>query len=108
MHDTQIEAAIDQVVEQDGEMTAEEIYAETKQALNNMRSNVNEWAVRDTLMQFTKWGFYNGSAMAALGGEDGMSIARDIVTQALAYLEDIKHQPGLVGELYDVVYHYAR
>jgi len=107
MEDKQIEAAITKIVEDEGEMSFPEIYAEVEKALTNMRSNVNNSGVREDLAKLSNWGFYNGPVYAALGGEEGITIARDIANQALEYLKEIKHIESSVYELYDEVYHYA-
>lgn len=86
------------------EMTFDEIKQETLEAIKNMKSMTNEWAVRDTLIKFTNWDFYRGEYMAIIDEK----IARDICDQLYNYVQGIREfQAEHLYEVADKVSHYA-
>ena len=90
--------------ENEDEMSFDEIKDEVLSAIEFMKKNTNQWAIRDTLLKFTQWGFYQGPAMVAIDIE----MADEICRQLEKYFNEIKNRKNLVYEIYDVVHHYSR
>jgi hypothetical protein len=89
----------------DDEMNFDETKQETLQAIKNMSKRTNEWAIRDTLIQFTSWGFYKGQQMAIIDEDVAMNICKQLYN----YVKNIgESQENNLYEVYDKVYHYSR
>lgn len=86
----------------DGDMSLEEVYQETIDAIQNMKNRVNEWAIRDVVRKFTSWGFYSGQELATIDVEK----SKDVLNELSQYVEEIKNDESLF-EVYDLVYKYA-
>lgn len=71
--------------EDEGDMTFDEIKQEILNVLEDAKSRVNEWSVRDSLTEFTNWGFYKGEAMSIID----MDMAKDICDQLIEYVKSI-------------------
>ena len=89
--------------ENEGEMTQEEIKSDTLQALENLKRGANSWAAREYAIKLSSFGFWQKGEMAALGGEEGIKIAREIFQAAIDELNSSPNH-NLVNEIYDVVY----
>lgn len=92
--------------ENEGEMNPEEIKAETLRALENLKKASNMWAAREYAIKLSSFGFWQKGQMAALGGEKGVEIAKEIFQAAIDEINSFPN-PRLVNEIYDVVYHWA-
>lgn len=92
-----------QFKENDGEMTQEEIKSDTLQALENLKRGADDWAAREYAIKLSSFGFWQKGEMAALGGEEGIKIAREIFQTAIDEINS-SHNQSLVNDIYDVVY----
>lgn len=96
-----------QFKENNGEMTQEEVKASTLNALQNLIKNSNQWAARELAIKLSEFGFWQKGQMAALGGEEGIQIAKEIFSAAIDEIHSFPN-PSLVNDIYDVVYHWDR
>ena len=82
------------------EMSPEEIRIATKGALINMRKNVREWSIRDTLCELTEFGFWPGGSFIILDEDT----SHQVIDSAL---EVVSSEPDqVVNDIYEVVHHF--
>ncbi len=84
-----------------GEYTAKEMRGVLSRLILPWCSkNANEWAVRDTLLKFTRWGFWRGG--------EYMSIDEQTAKRIVASLKaELPNEPdAFVEEVWDVLHRY--
>jgi len=81
-----------------------EMLKDVNSAISWMSKNTNEWAVRDTLIKFTHFGFYKGNVMASIDEET----ARKIITQLKEYVKQIEDNKRNLNEVYAIIHFYSR
>jgi hypothetical protein len=80
-----------------------EMLKETYSAIENMRKNVNQWSIRDTLLKFTEFGFYKGNVMASIDEQTAL----DILKQLKVYVNEIRDNERNLDEVYSLIHSYS-
>ena len=84
----------------DDMMTPEEIKQEVLDIIKDLKKNTNTWAARDTLRNFTEWGFWKGDSMASIDIE----LANEIADELYNYVNEFTPGHPNIEEVYDALY----
>lgn len=77
-------------------MSDEEFKEEVLEKIKKLGETSNKWSSRDTLKEFTHWGFWSGQVMAIINVE----IAKKIANELYDYVSDLKPGDDEIEEVY--------
>lgn len=84
---------------EDGMMSDQEVKDEVLDKIKELGRNVNQWSARDTLKQFTSWGFWKGDQMASID----VDMAKEISNKLFNYVDNLRPGDSDIEEVYDLI-----
>lgn len=94
--------------QKEGDMTLEEVKADTLAALQSMRHRLGNYSARAVITELTSWGFWQGGQFINLATEDNYN---KVLDSAIEYAESLPSsayvEGGQGGDLYDKVYFFV-
>lgn len=85
--------------QEDEMMSDQEVKDEVLDKIKELGRNVNQWSARDTLKQFTSWGFWSGGHMASID----VPLAQRISKELYDYIKDLRPGSGDIDEVYELL-----